>query len=148
MANMEYANAYSEVLEIIKYIPKEDYDKIPKSKIELFQSQANPDHKFEYNPSLTLQEQHVSKRARAIIAILFRDYWATDEQRTKIKQKQRMDMNKLEQQKQEKYNPDKLFSHNKKKPIKDSSANNTVMIKYKESFVKRIISKIKRIFTA
>ena len=30
MENIEYANAYSEVLEIMKYIPKEEYTKIPK----------------------------------------------------------------------------------------------------------------------
>lgn len=36
MENLEYANAYSEVNEILKRISKEDYEKIPKSKIELF----------------------------------------------------------------------------------------------------------------
>lgn len=35
MISVEYANAYSEVLEILKYISKEDYEKIPNSKIEL-----------------------------------------------------------------------------------------------------------------
>lgn len=29
MVNLEYANAYSEVLEILKHISQEDYDKIP-----------------------------------------------------------------------------------------------------------------------
>lgn len=29
MADIKYANAYSEVLEILKYIPIEDYNKIP-----------------------------------------------------------------------------------------------------------------------
>ena len=32
MISVEYANAYSEVLEILKYISKEDYEKIPNSK--------------------------------------------------------------------------------------------------------------------
>ena len=36
MIDIEYANAYSEVLEILKYIPIKDYNKIPKNKIELF----------------------------------------------------------------------------------------------------------------
>ena len=42
MENLEYANAYSEVLEIIKYISEEDYNKIPKSKIKCFEKNANP----------------------------------------------------------------------------------------------------------
>ena len=36
MINKNYAKAYTEVLEIIKYFPKSDYDKIPKEKIEFF----------------------------------------------------------------------------------------------------------------
>lgn len=143
MANTEYANAYSEVLEIIKYIPKEDYNKIPKSKIELFQKQASKEHKFEYNPLLTLEEQQVSKRAKAIIAILFRDYWATEIQREKIITKQRQDMNKLEQEKHEKYNPDNIF---KKETNQEVLNNKPVIIKTNENIWKKIINKIRNIF--
>ena len=38
MVDINYANAYTEVLEILKYIPKEDYNKIPKNKIELYET--------------------------------------------------------------------------------------------------------------
>ena len=41
MVNVEYANAYSEVLEILKFISKEDYNKIPANKIELFKLNSN-----------------------------------------------------------------------------------------------------------
>lgn len=150
MENIEYANAYSEVLEIIKHIPKEDYDKIPTSKIKLFQTKANPNHKLEYNPELTLEQQQVSKRAKAIIAILFRDYWATDEQREKIIRKQRNDLNKLEQEKVEKYNPDNIFKQGKKEIIEEQEKmiESVAMVEHKENIFKRIISKIKSIFTA
>ena len=36
MENIEYANAYSEVLEILKNISKEDYEKVPSEKIYLY----------------------------------------------------------------------------------------------------------------
>lgn len=36
MVSVEYANAYSEVLGILKYISREDYEKIPKNRIEVF----------------------------------------------------------------------------------------------------------------
>jgi len=38
MFREEYANAYTEVLAILKHISKEDYDKIPENKLELFRS--------------------------------------------------------------------------------------------------------------
>lgn len=109
MVDIKYANAYSEVLEILKYIPVEDYKKIPKSKIELFERNANKDYIFKYDSEKTLQEQNVSKIARGVIAILFRDYWATDKQREKIIRKQNYDRQKLEEEKRKLYNPDNMF---------------------------------------
>ena len=85
MVDIQYANAYTEVLEILKNISQEDYNKVSKEKINLFEHNANKEYIFNYDSTKTLEEQNVSKTARAIIAILFRDYWATDEQRNKIK---------------------------------------------------------------
>ena len=88
MKDDEYSIAYAEVLEILKYIPLNDYNKIPRSYIDLFKANANKNYSFHYEPSRTLKEQNVSKIARGIIAILFRDYWTTDLQRKEIKTKQ------------------------------------------------------------
>lgn len=115
MVSVEYANAYSEVLEILKYISKEDYEKIPNSKIELFETNHNKEYIFKYNPNRTLDEQNVSKTAKAIIAILFRDYWATEIQKEKIITKQNYDRKQLEEKKKERYNSDNLFKNNEKK---------------------------------
>ena len=43
MISSEYANAYTEVLEILKYIPKEDYNKIPKETLEYSRDFIIPD---------------------------------------------------------------------------------------------------------
>lgn len=121
MIDIEYANAYSEVLEILKYISKEDYEKIPNSKIELFETNHNKEYIFKYNPNKTLDEQNVSKIAKAIIAILFRDYWATEIQKEKIIAKQNYDRMQLEEKKKERYSSDNIFKNNKKKIILDST---------------------------
>lgn len=85
MVSVEYMVSYSQILEILKYISKEDYNKIPKNMIELFENNCYKESKFKYNPKKTLQEQNVTNTTKTIIAILFRDYWATAEQREKIK---------------------------------------------------------------
>lgn len=121
MVSVEYANAYSEVLEILKYISKEDYEKIPNSKIELFETNHNKEYIFKYNPNKTLDEQNVSKTAKAIIAILFRDYWATELQKEKIIAKQNYDRMQLEAKEKERYNSDNIFKNNKKKIILDAT---------------------------
>ena len=88
MADIQYANAYTEVLDILKYISKEDYEKIPKSKIKVFEENSNKNYHFTYDENKTLDEQNVSEIAKMIIAILYRDYWATKEQRYIIIKKQ------------------------------------------------------------
>lgn len=145
MAENQYAIAYSEVLEILKYISKEDYNKIPQEKLNVFKTNASKDYKFKYNPQKTLDEQNVSKKAKAIIGLLFRDYWASESQRQKIIRKQNYDRMKIEKEKQEKYNQNDIF---KEKQINKNSINieNTSIIEYKESLLSKILQKIKRIF--
>lgn len=150
MVDIKYANAYSEVLEILKYIPVEDYNKIPKNKIELFETNANNDYSFNYNPDKTLEEQEVSKIAKGIIAILFRDYWATEIQREKIISKQKYDRIKIEEEKRAKYNTDIFQDRNNHKQeqniVEDISTNEVAIVEYKETIFRKIVNKIKSIF--
>lgn len=121
MIDIEYANAYSEVLEILKYIPIEDYDKIPKNRINLFRAYANKYYAFGYDTTKTLDEQKVSKIAKGIIAILFRDYWATEIQKEKIIAKQNYDRMQIIEEKKENYNYDNNFKNNNEKNIVDTT---------------------------
>ena len=143
MVNVEYANAYSEVLEILKFISKEDYEKIPASKIELFKLNSNKEYKFTYNPEKTLDEQNVSKRAKAIIVILFRDYLAKEIQRDKIIKKKENDRLILEEQKKSLYDTENIF---KKQDIcgKTEAKEVTKMAVYKANFITRVFNKIKK----
>lgn len=84
MVDAEYMVSYSQILEILKYIPKEDYNKIPKNMIELFEKNCDKQSNFKYDPNKTLQQQNVNSTTKSIIAMLFRDYWATNETRKKI----------------------------------------------------------------
>ena len=113
MVDIEHAKAYSEILEILKYLTPEDYEKIPKEKIEVFETYANKNYSFNYDPDKTLQEQNVSETTRTIIAILFRDYWATEEQRDKIIKFQQQERIRTENEKKEKYKIEDLFKNNK-----------------------------------
>ena len=149
MENVEYAIAYKEVFEILKYIPNADYNKIPKEKIELYKTMQDKNHNFKYDPSKTLDEQNVSKRAKAIIGLLFRDYWATDTQREKILAKQKYERQKIEKEKAQNYQYEDLFKKNRletqQTEIKPNTEN-VSMIEYKESVFTKILNKIKSIF--
>ena len=143
MVDEKYSIAYSEVLEILKHISQEDYEKIPKSKIELYKENANKDYVFNYNPTKTLNEQNVSKIAKGIIAILFRDYWATPEQREKIIRKQNNDRIQIEMEKAKKYNPDVFKANKNKEEVKNKS-----LVKVeKQKWYEKVIVFIRNIFS-
>ena len=146
MVTTEYANAYSEVLEILKYISVEDYNKIPKEKIKLFKTNANYDYSFQYNPNKTLNEQNVSKIAKGIIAILFRDYWATEIQREKIISKQNYDRQKMEEEKKERYNADTLFSNKKNIIINEENEEKSLVEIKDKKWYKRLFLFFRKFF--
>ena len=155
MADIQYANAYTEVLDILRYISKEDYEKIPKSKIKVFEENSNKNYSFKYDVDKTLEEQNVSEIAKMIIAILCRDYWTTNEQRYIIIKKQREAREEQERQIRERIEQNRQIKEDSLKVIDVSSdldldldyVRGTNLEIYKEENIfKRIISKIKEIF--
>ncbi len=144
MVNSTYAKAYTEVLEIIKFFSKEDYNKIPNEKIEFYKKNMDTNYKFTINPEIDLAKQNVSTEANAIIVNLFRNYFATENQKAKIKEILDINQYKKEQEKREKYNPDKLFK-NKETKI-ETVENSVAMVEYKESFFTKIKNWFKQIF--
>jgi len=150
MVNSTYAKAYTEVLEIIKYFSKEDYDKIPKEKIEFYKNNMDKNYSFTINPEIDLSEQNISPEANAIIVNLFTNYYATEEQKIKIKEILYINQKKEEQDKRKKYNPDDLFKEvNKKIEITNIESNktndNTILIKSKNSFFAKFKNRIFKI---
>ena len=153
MADIQYANAYTEVLDILKYISKEDYEKIPKSKIKVFEENCNKNYNFTYDENKTLDEQNVSEITKVIIAILFRDYWATKEQRYIIIKKQQEIRDQKQKELMAKFEQNKNISEKDLKKVNVASdldidyARGTNLETYKEENIfKRIISKIREIF--
>lgn len=157
MADIQYANAYTEVLDILKYISKEDYEKIPKSKIKVFEENSNKNYNFTYDENKTLDEQNVSEITKAIIAILFRDYWATKEQRYVIIKKQQEIRDQKQKELMAKFEQNKNISEKDLKKVDVASdldldidykslGANVQLYKKEEGFFEKIVNKIKGLF--
>lgn len=147
MVAENYACAYKEVVEVLKYTKREDVNKIPKYRILLWKTNMKKDYDFKIDTSKTLEEQNLSDEAKAIIANIFKKYWATDYQKERIEAKEKYDMEQMEKEKYEKYNPDNIFKNKKQAIPNDENISNTVaVVEYKESIFKRIIDKIRGLF--
>ena len=142
--NSNYAKAYKEVLEIIKYFPTEEVTKIPDEKIEFYKANMDNTYEFTINPEIDLSEQNISKEANAIIVALFQDYFATEEQKEKINEILKFNEKKAEQEKRDLYNPTDLFKN--RKNIEQTDVQETALVEYKEKFFMKFKNFIIRLF--
>lgn len=138
-----YYKAYKEVIEILKYVPQESVNKISKAMLETFEKKMDKDYVFKVDINKTFEEQNLLEETKDIFAVIFRDYWATPYQRERIKEKEKYDRQKIEEEKANKYNPDDIF-RNKEKDNVVVNNNLPVEIK-KENFFKKLMSFIKKI---
>ena len=140
-----YPKAYREVIEILKYIPLNDYNKIPKHIIEKMTREMDQNYQYSVTFFEDFEKQQMIEETESILAALYRDYWATPYQKERIEAKEKYDLEKLEEEKREKYNPDNIFSK-KNKNIIEIEDNQTQLIEYKETIFRRILNKIKALF--
>jgi len=143
----KYANAYTEVYEILSCLNNEEYLKIPEELIEVFEENRNLEYEYEINDEQDLSKQPMLKETKAILLNIFRDYLATPEQNQKIKQWLQADREYLEKQKKEMYSSN-IFENNKKYEKINNEESKTILpvVIKKQSIFYRIINKLKRIF--
>ena len=130
-----YANAYVEILEILKYVPTKEIEKISKKEIEFFEKNKNINYKYNYdaNNPITL------RKTDAIIVNLYKKYFATEEENRKMDELLLLNEQKSELRKNQIYSNKDIFKAKKTEPIKP---NLPVEVKG-ENFIQKIISKIK-----
>lgn len=138
----EYAKAYTELLEILKYVSKESLNKIPKEKLDMYNKNKDKNYTYKYDEQLEFEEQNILQLTRILIANLYIEYWAEEDEKNEIKQKDRKELEQIEKEKREKYNPDNLF--NNKKSIEKEEILNISVIENKNIF-KKLLEKIKRL---
>lgn len=147
MEKEEYAVACTEILEVINYVSKEDYNKVPKDVLQVLEKNKKDDIVFLYNPWKDINEQKMSETGRVMLASFFRDYWATEVQKNKIKAFQNNKRHQIEEENRQKYNTD-IFK-NRNTTINESQneqAENIQLVEYKENIFRRILGFFRKMF--
>ena len=139
-----YADAYSEVLEVLRYIPREDYKKIPIKTIQLLKTNSNEKNDFIYNSALPFNKQNISKDAKIILAILYRNCWITEEDKKQLEQEEKEHIRAVEEEKRKKYNPDKIFEDKEKLIVQELKENRYPVVQ--EKWYNKILNKIKQLW--
>lgn len=147
MENEEYAVACTEVLEVLNYISKEDYNKVPRDVIQVLEKNKKDYIVFLYNPWKDINEQKMSETGRMMLASFFRDYWATEVQKNKIKAFQNNKRHQIEEENRQKYNTDIFKNRNTTiNEGQNEQAENIQLVEYKENIFRRILGFFRKMF--
>ena len=74
--NEDYSKAYSEVLEVLRHIPKKDLIKIPKDELMFYIKNMDNKHNYKYNFNITFEKQKLMRLSRIIISNIYIKYLA------------------------------------------------------------------------
>ena len=141
----QYKRALKELLVILNYIPKADYEKIPEEIIEILKCNADNTYNFKLDLDKSIKEQRISELTKAIIENFYRDYWVTDIERRMIVQEEKIKRQEIEEKKKQQFNPDNIF-RNKTNQEKQHIENNLPIEIKKNNFFSRLFIVIKKLF--
>ena len=140
-----YPKAYKEVLEVLKYVPQESVAKIPEEIINMFKVKMDKTWDFKVDINKPFEEQNLLDETKAIFANIFKDYWATPYQKERIEAREKYELEKIEEEKRKKYNPDDIFKNNKVQEEKTQEIEKSLPVEVKkEKFFERLMGVIKR----
>ena len=129
-----YREAVSEVLEILQFADEEIINKIPLEVLKKLNSQKSITYIPKFKETQKIEVEQISKKAKAILALLYRDYICTEEERKEF-DKQLVETNTQNQEN---------MDYSIKKFQKDTKIEfkNALPVEVKKNFIQKILDKI------
>ncbi len=109
--------ACNEVLVLLEMLPEAELKKIPEAEIKFLEEHRDVNYNFSVNPEVPINEVNISRKAKAILVVLWKKYFATDIQKQKLDKILQENSMKEEQKKQEEYQYSDMFKNNTQKII-------------------------------
>lgn len=142
----EYMEAFSEVYEILKLMPSELLNKIPKKFYKMIEEEKSK----EYCPNIKepLEQQKLKNETIIILGLIYRDFLCSVEERKMLQEKDAKELQEaqkeLEREINKKYNYDTLFKN--RKNVEEQKKETGLTLVQEEKWYKKIFNIIKKIF--
>ena len=146
-----YEKVLREVEYILQQFPKEIQNKIPDDfRNDIIKNMDVTYIPETYNKNKTLDEQNISEETKKILALIYRNYLVSDEERKKLITEENNIREKLEKKKRKKYSVEDIFN-NKTKNSQNINSNadaDKLIIKSSNNkkWYKKLIEKILNFF--
>lgn len=141
-----YKNSFKEIYDILQYTDSNLVNMIPSKFINFLKENMNVNYKSNININLDIDKQPLLKETEAILSLIYRSYWATDDEKIELNNKYKIELlhnAELDNKKIKDIN--EIFE--KRKNINKITIDNNLMIISKENFFTKIFNKIKRVFS-
>ena len=140
MVDIKYQNALTEVEQILKYTQEELVCKIPKSVRSFIKENKNQNYLTSVISNKSLEEQEILPETQAILALFYRSYWASEEEKQEFAKQDAIELEKKNK------TVDEIL---KKEPIEDKKMTQnvtTVALINTETWYQKILKKIYNLF--
>lgn len=143
MVDEVYQNAFKEVSDILENTDEELIKKIPSKFIEFIRNNMNKNYITNINREIRISEQKLLRETEGILSLIYRTYWATEEEKREFSEEDLKRILETETRKKESYigkNVDEIFE--KRKRASENTEKNSLIVVKKEGFIKRIFKRI------
>jgi hypothetical protein len=136
-----YKNAFKEVYDILENTDEELLKKLPNTFINFLKNNMNLNYQTNIQKNLEIDKQNLLKETESILALIFRSYWATDEEKsefinTNTKLIERKNLQNI-------MSIDDVFD--KRKSINNISIDKNLMVIKEETFFKKFLTKLRNL---
>ena len=140
---MEYEKCLVQLDEVIKYISYDDLKKIPNEIKEAIKAKKDSNYFWKYDENKPLNEQNLDRKTIAMLSYLNMEYLLNEDQKELMEKIHRLNQEKLEKNKQDKYKSEDIFDNG----YEAKKIENVALIEVKEeNWFKKMVLFIKNLF--
>ena len=138
-----YRNSFKEVYFILQNTEKELVDKIPLKFIDFIKSNMNSNYIPNIKTDIPIDSQNILKETEAILSLIYRSYWATEEEKKEFALKDKKEFIDKETLKKENYKGKDIYKvFEEKENLNNVILTDNLIVAEKESFFKKLFKKL------
>ena len=142
-----YRNSFKEVYVILENTDNELLSKIPAKFMNFIKANMNNEYETKIDLNVDINKQPLLKETEAILSLIYRSYWATNEEKKEIALKDKNEFIEKEKQKKEEFQGKDIYKlFDERRNISEITLDNNLMIIKKENFLEKFFKKIISIF--
>ncbi len=145
MIDNKYKDAFKEVFDILENTDEDLKNRISTKFMKFIENNMNKQYETNIRTDVTIDKQPLLKETEAVLALIYRSYWATDEEKIEFSKKDKQELIVEEEKKKQQYRSiNEIFD--KRKNINKITLDTDLIVIPKENFIQKIFKEIIRFF--